>query len=387
MSVFQVGYAEVNINPPLGIGIAGYYIPRFVKGFLDDLKASALALSLGDTKVLLISVDNEGITKPLADKFRAAISERAEIPGENVFLSVSHTHTGPLVEPTDAFPAPEAPIAWYQDFMARRLGDVAALALADLKPGKMGFAVGTAPDRIAYIRRYKMKDGTTMTCPPVGDPNIDHPIGTLDQRVNVLRFDREGAESVVLVNYGLHADTINGELISADFPGWMRRTVEKVLDGTKCVFFNGAEGDTGADTGRGVGDVPGEMEEVLQKVLVGEGVAVAGNDLVSGNAGLLGRKTVEIPVLQCLGAAVREKVGYIVPVAGGIGIAAGEADTCKLLLVDPDEIHIGALNITHHIVGELVCGCGGLIPGLGCEILRKRSIGRNKTVAGKDLVP
>ena len=246
MSVFQVGYAEVNINPPLGIGIAGYYIPRFVKGFLDDLKASALALSLGDTKVLLISVDNEGITKPLADKFRAAISERAEIPGENVFLSVSHTHTGPLVEPTDAFPAPEAPIAWYQDFMARRLGDVAALALADLKPGKMGFAVGTAPDRIAYIRRYKMKDGTTMTCPPVGDPNIDHPIGTLDQRVNVLRFDREGAESVVLVNYGLHADTINGELISADFPGWMRRTVEKALDGTKCIFFNGAEGDVGS---------------------------------------------------------------------------------------------------------------------------------------------
>ena len=99
MSVFQVGYAEVNINPPLGIGIAGYYIPRFATGFLDDLKASALALSLGDTKVLLISVDNEGITKPLADKFRAVISERAEIPGENVFLSVSHTHTGPLVLP------------------------------------------------------------------------------------------------------------------------------------------------------------------------------------------------------------------------------------------------------------------------------------------------
>ncbi len=246
MSVFQVGYAEVNINPPLGIGIAGYYVPRFAKGFLDDLKACALALSLDGTDILLISVDNEGITKPLADKFRTAIEKASGVPARNVFLSTSHTHTGPLAEPTVAFPAPEEPIAQYQDFLARRLGDVAVLALADRKPAKMGFAVGHAPDRIAYIRRYKMKDGSTMTCPPVGDPNIDHPIGTLDQRVNVLRFDREGGESVVLVNYGLHADTINGELLSSDFPGWMRRTVDKALDGVKCVFFNGAEGDVGS---------------------------------------------------------------------------------------------------------------------------------------------
>ena len=74
MSVFQVGYAEVNINPPLGIGIAGYYVPRFAKGYLDDIKALALALSLDGTDILLISVDNEGIAKPLADMFRAAIS-------------------------------------------------------------------------------------------------------------------------------------------------------------------------------------------------------------------------------------------------------------------------------------------------------------------------
>lgn len=70
----------------------------------------------------------------------------------------------------------------------------------------MGFAQGWAPERVAYIRRYKMKDGTTMTCPPVGDPNIDHPLGELDQRVHVLRFDQENGESIVLVNYGIHTE-------------------------------------------------------------------------------------------------------------------------------------------------------------------------------------
>ena len=46
MGNFQVGYASVNINPPLGCGIHGYYIPRFAKGFLDDLEAHGIVLAL-----------------------------------------------------------------------------------------------------------------------------------------------------------------------------------------------------------------------------------------------------------------------------------------------------------------------------------------------------
>ena len=91
-----------------------------------------------------------------------------------------------------------------------------------------------------------MKDGSTFTCPPIDDPNIDHAIGELDQRVNVLRFDQENGDTIVLVNYGLHADTINGELISGDWPVWMAKTLDKALDGVKTIFFNGAEGDVGS---------------------------------------------------------------------------------------------------------------------------------------------
>ncbi|MBQ9782029.1 MAG: hypothetical protein IJW26_02475, partial [Clostridia bacterium] len=134
----------------------------------------------------------------------------------------------------------------YIAFLKQRIVDSVVLALADVKDAKMGYIYGYAPERVAYIRRYKMKDGSTFTCPPIDDPNIDHPIGTLDQRVNVIRFDRVGGPTVVAVNYGLHADTINGELVSADFPGVMRKTIEKALDGVKCIFFNGAEGDVGS---------------------------------------------------------------------------------------------------------------------------------------------
>ncbi len=246
MNSLKVGYAKVNINPRLGIGVCGYYVPRYARGFLDDLEAHALALTCGGETVLMISVDVCQIATNLAQEYKERISRAAGIPGEKIFLAATHTHTGPLLVHTDAFEADDAVIAAYADFLGVRLADLAVMALADRKPARMGFIEGRAPDRIAYIRRYKMKDGTTCTCPPINDPNIDHPIGTLDQRVHVLRFDQEGGESIVLLNYGLHADTINGDLISADWVGVLRKTVDKALDGVKCIAFVGAQGDVGS---------------------------------------------------------------------------------------------------------------------------------------------
>ena len=59
----------------------------------------------------------------------------------------------------------------------------------------------------------------------------------------MLRFDREGGEPLVLVNYGNHPDVIGGCRISADWPGFLRREVEKAMPEVKCIFFNGCQGD------------------------------------------------------------------------------------------------------------------------------------------------
>ncbi len=245
MNNFKVGYAMVNINPMLGIGIRGYFVPRFAKGFLDDLEAHALALSCGGETILMISVDTCTIEGERYGQYLDKISKASGIAREKIFISATHTHTGPsLIGENWSGDGDE--IEAYADFLGQRLADLAVLALNDLKPSKMGFIEGKAPDRIAYIRRYKMKDGTTCTCPPINDPNIDHPIGELDQRVHILRFDQQNGESIVLLNYGLHADTVNGELISSDWVGWLRRTVDKALDGVKCITFVGAQGDVGS---------------------------------------------------------------------------------------------------------------------------------------------
>ncbi len=246
MNKLRVGFAKTNINPKLGSPIYGYYVPRYGKGFLDDLEVSCMLLECCGNEIAMLSIDLCGVDVEYFKGLCIEIEKETGISGENIFLSATHTHTGAYIVPNDMFEVNEKIAAEYAKFVKERIIDAIKLARMDIKPARMGFIVGYAPDRVAYIRRYKMKDGSTMTCPPINDTNIDYPIGELDQRVNVLRFDREGGASIVLVNYGLHADTINGELFSSDWPGWMRKTISKALDGVEAMFFNGAEGDVGS---------------------------------------------------------------------------------------------------------------------------------------------
>ena len=45
MNKLQAGFSRVNVTPMLGIGIGGYFIPRYVEGVLDELEINALALA------------------------------------------------------------------------------------------------------------------------------------------------------------------------------------------------------------------------------------------------------------------------------------------------------------------------------------------------------
>ena len=246
MSQLKIGFSKVNINPPLGSAIFGYYVPRYAKGFLDNLEARTLVLEYAGNKYVIVSIDNCAIPAYMVKDFCSKISRETEIYENNIMINATHTHTGPFIQKSSMFDVSEEEINSYVKFLSQRLVDGVIMANSDLTPGKVGYIVGEAPERVSYIRRYRMKDGTTMTCPPVNDPDIDCPLGELDRRVNVLRFDRENSNTIVIVNYGIHADTTGGEYFSADFPHWLRESLYKVLDGVECMFIPGAEGDVGS---------------------------------------------------------------------------------------------------------------------------------------------
>ena len=235
---FKVGYARVNITPPMGVNIAGYFIERIADGVLDELETCAVAVSDGKNTVLLMTIDHCGVLKVFLDEWRQKISEATGIPAEAIYIHSTHTHTGPVLLKDCKNPLNQQ----YEAFLATRVVDVARFAVEDMKAAKMGIGTSEAKN-VAFIRRYRMKDGTAKTNPGVNNPDIVAPIGITDESVHVVRFDREGAESVVLVNFANHPDVVGGNKISSDWPGMTRRFVEKAIENTKCIFFNGAQGD------------------------------------------------------------------------------------------------------------------------------------------------
>ena len=249
MNTLQAGFSRVDITPSLGVEIVGYYHPRYAEGILDHLEINTLALAVGESKVLLISADLCFISKAAQDPILESIVEATGLTKDQIFLHATHTHTGPVVSMegkngmgVSGSASSGAITREYGISLCRKFADAAVLALQDLKPAKMGWAVGQAPN-IAFVRRFRMKDGKVRTNPGVGNPDILHPIGDVDERVNVLRFDREGAETIVLANMGCHPDVVGGNLISGDWPTLYRHRLEKAMDNVKTLFFNGAEGD------------------------------------------------------------------------------------------------------------------------------------------------
>lgn len=243
MNNLYAGFGRVNVTPMLGIPIVGYFKERRAEGILDELEINALALGCGDQKVVLLSIDNCGIPQEINDKYRRHICDVTGVPVDAILIHATHTHTGPSLRGTVLGKNDEDELVQdYMRFVSYKMADAAVAALADMKPAKMGYAIGNAPN-IAFVRRFRMKDGSVKTNPGVDNPDILHPIGDVDERVNVLRFDREGDDSIVLINFGDHPDTVGGNMISGDWPGFVRRGFEQAIPGTKCIFFNGAQGD------------------------------------------------------------------------------------------------------------------------------------------------
>lgn len=238
MNLLKAGFGRVNVNPMLGIDISGYFVERKADGILDDLEVNALALECSGKRTVFLCIDNLGIPRVTADKFRKYISERTGVDFDAIYMAETHTHTAPTIVVSGMGELEEE----YLQFAIRRAADAVKFALDDLSPAKMGYGIGSAPG-VAFVRRYRMKDGSIKTNPGVDNPDIVEPVGEVDERVNVLRFDREGKETLVLVNFANHPDVVGGCKISADWPGFLRRNVEKSIDNTKCIFFNGAQGD------------------------------------------------------------------------------------------------------------------------------------------------
>lgn len=293
MNKLKAGFARLDITPPLGVNISGYYKQRIADGILDSLYASAIAVSNGCDTVVVISLDIIGIGKETMDVYRKFIAEKNAIPYEAIILACTHTHTGPVMN--DGLFTEDAE---YNAYLQRKLSDVAALAIADLTPAKVSIGRSTVPN-ISFVRRFRMKNGRIQTNPGVGNVNILEPIGTPDETVQLVRIQRENAEEILLINFQVHPDVIGGNKFSADYPKFVRDTLERSLDNVKCIYFNGAQGDTNhinvkASPGKANGGY--KHSEHMGKTIAGSVLQIYMKTTpVSGDEIKFGQKNIEIP--------------------------------------------------------------------------------------------
>ncbi len=249
-NTLSVGFARVDITPPLGSFMPGYYVDRRAKKILDPLQINMVAFSDGKTKALVAQYDTEALSDSVADMMRDAIVKATGVERDAIILHASHTHDGGfLAQKISHGSAAQADARAtevdriYLDLCVSRSADAAVEAIADLRPATLSCGRNVAK-RISFVRRYLMKNGKVQTNPGTNNPDIVRAVGTADETVQVLRIDREGAKPICLINFQTHPDVVGGETITADWPGLTRKVFEAATMGEAlCVVINGTEGD------------------------------------------------------------------------------------------------------------------------------------------------
>ncbi len=240
MSNVRTGFSRLCITPPLGTPISGYYEARFTKGVLDDLYVTATAFETDDAKCVILAADIIMLTQEQCNNYRKIISEKCNIPFEAIFITCSHTHTGPMIGEDFASDLCGSPL--YDEYLGVQMCDAVTYAFEDLSDSTFYYAESKA-ERISFIRRFRMKDGSVQTNPGINNPDADHPLGEPNETVKLLKVVREDNDDIFIVNFGVHPDTIGGEYISADYPGFVCSTIEGAVPDTKCVFLLAPQGD------------------------------------------------------------------------------------------------------------------------------------------------
>jgi len=237
----RAGFAVVDITPPLGVYLAGHFNARQSVGIHDPLTAQVILFERGEERLALIGTDLIGIPAELTGLVRDRLQQALGLPGERVMLWATHTHAGPIMNQGGS----EARDEDYFQVLASKLAGAVIAASHDMREVNVRIGWGEEA-RIAYNRRYRLKDGSVRTNPGVGNPEISRVDGPADPTVGALFIeDAEGLQAI-LVNFACHLDVLgNGNfLYSADYPYYLRHTLAKAFGRSLVIpFANGPCGN------------------------------------------------------------------------------------------------------------------------------------------------
>ncbi len=210
-----VGVARVDITPDYPVRLSGFGFRRTEsEGVRQKIWAKALAIGADSERpAVLITVDNLGVPDRVVDEVAARLKKKSGLDRDRLTVTSSHTHTAPMLTgvcPTlYGMPIPpehQEHIDRYTRELVDRLEQVALEALADRKPARLAWGIGSVD--LAVNRRTK------------GGP-VDHELPVLVVR------DSENAIRAIYVSYACHCVTLSDNLISGDWAGFAQEQIER----------------------------------------------------------------------------------------------------------------------------------------------------------------
>jgi hypothetical protein len=214
--MIEAGAAIIDITPTPGLPMSGFAARSLpAKGVHDALTARAVVI--GDTAIVV--ADIIGIDADMS----ARIRRRCLLPSDNVVVAALHNHGGPVS-------------------MAGRLSLAADRAYLE----RLEDACVAAIDKAATARRP-----AKITVGQGNDPGIArnrrHPDGPVDASLPLLRIRGEDGTMIAVVTaYACHPVVLAADnlLWTADYPHFVRQSLEEAYPGAIALFMTGCVGDT-----------------------------------------------------------------------------------------------------------------------------------------------
>ncbi len=301
-----LGAAQRKISPPLGTHMAGYYHVRPASAVHDDLFARALVIDDGDTAIAVVTCDLISINENSVANARRHVADATDIPGGNVLICCTHTHTGPITRGDRSSSTFGSMNSDYMADLERGIADAVTEAWQKRCAGTL--RIGKSQEtRIAFNRRFHMRDGSVKTNPGRNNPDIVGPVGPIDPDVYAVLAESLAGEPLgVLINYSLHSDTTGGDEISADYSGWMEkhlRNMSPELDDAVILYANGYCGDINHVNV----DDPDQLKGFVESERIGRTLAESVTQALAHLGPVVGEKVFAAQRVEALPAVVPTK--------------------------------------------------------------------------------
>ena len=242
MEKLLLGYAREDFTPTWPVRMNSQCTSDEV---WHNIYATALYFCQGDVKALVINLDVRELYVHFLEELRPQVAEVSGVPEEYVIFATTHNHSSPDVGASNQV---ENVIRWKEELGYPAILRAAKAAVADAKPVTRLEGGRATSEKINFVRRYRLEDGTwkgIATANTSDSPRVAHE-SDADLELRAVRIYRDGGKDVILMNYQTHAAGALAcfhEKLNADFCGEMRDTVEEAT-GALSVYLQGACGNT-----------------------------------------------------------------------------------------------------------------------------------------------